>query len=191
MFKKIALGVIAFLVLLVGGFCVVVVMQPDTVEIERATTIKATPDRVFLLLNDFREWNRWSPWMDLDPDAKGSISNPSHGKGAKLTWDGNAEVGKGTMTIVDAQPGKLVALEQVFERPMQGTADIRFIIEENSQDTKLRWTMKAPQNFFCKAMCMFMNMDAMLGAQMEKGLASIKELAEKDETPEKKDDESP
>jgi len=34
------------------------------------------------------------------------------------------------------------------------------------------------QNFMCKAMCLFMDMDKMLGAEFEKGLASLKSIVE-------------
>ena len=38
--------------------------------------------------------------------------------------------------------------------------------------------MTGKNNFIAKAMCMFMNMDKMIGGQFEKGLAAMKAVAE-------------
>ena len=40
--------------------------------------------------------------------------------------------------------------------------------------TMVTWSMFGQKNFISKAVCLFMDMDKMLGGEMEKGLASVK-----------------
>jgi hypothetical protein len=44
--------------------------------------------------------------------------------------------------------------------------------------TTVTWSMEGQNNFTAKAVCLFMNMDQMVGGQFEKGLASMKSVAE-------------
>jgi ABC-type glycerol-3-phosphate transport system substrate-binding protein len=53
MIKKIILGVLALLVLVVVGFCIAAAMQPNEVKVTRSTVIAAPPEKVFEQVNDF------------------------------------------------------------------------------------------------------------------------------------------
>ena len=44
--------------------------------------------------------------------------------------------------------------------------------------TKVTWAMDGPTNFMSKFMCIFVSMDKMVGGDFEKGLASLKRIAE-------------
>src|SRR6195256_6629305 len=83
--------------------------KPDTFSVQRATTVKAPPEKVFSLINDFHQWGTWSPWENKDPAMKRSYSGAESGRGAVYGWGGNKKVGSGRMGIVDAsQPSKNV-----------------------------------------------------------------------------------
>jgi hypothetical protein len=172
----IALGV---LLVVVVGFLGVVALQPRTFSIERSTNIAAQPSVVFAELDDFEAWNAWSPWAKLDPNAKTTMSDPSSGKGARFTWSGNDQVGEGSLTMLESNPPQLVEVEQEFVRPMAGKARMAFILVPRDGGTQLTWKMHGKNDFIGRAICMFMNMDALVGKNFEKGLAAIKSLAEK------------
>jgi hypothetical protein len=178
MAKKILIGVALFVVLFAIGFCVVVSLQPSTFSVERSASVAAPPAAVFALVNDFRGWDAWSPWSKLDPHAKTAMSDPSAGKGATFSWDGNEKIGAGSITIVESKPDDLVEVEQVFVRPFAGKATMAFTFTPVDDGTKVIWKMDGVNDFFGKAMCMFMDMDALLGKDFEYGLASLKKSAE-------------
>ncbi len=69
--------------------------KPNNFSIERATTIKAPPERIFPLINDFHQWGTWSPWENKDPAMKRTFDGAASGKGAVYAWDGNKNVGSG------------------------------------------------------------------------------------------------
>ena len=174
MVKKILLVVVLLIVALV----VFVAMQPNTYSVERSTMISAPPDRVFAQVNDFAAWKAWSPFEKLDPNAKMTISSPSSGKGATCEWSGNAEVGEGKMTILESRPPELVEIEQVFVKPVPGTARMSFTLAPDTAGTRITWRLYGENTFGGKLMCLVMNMDSVIGPHFEQGLASIKRIAE-------------
>jgi polyketide cyclase/dehydrase/lipid transport protein len=178
MAKKILI-VLAVLGVLLGVAAMVVSMQPDTFSVQRSVTVAAPPAAVFNQVNDFQAWDGWSPWKELDPDAKKTVSTPSTGKGATFNWSGNDKVGEGSLTILESRPGELVDIEQVFVRPLAGKARMVFTFAPEGGGTKVTWTMDGTNNFIGKAMCMVVDMDAMLGKDFDRGLASMKSVAEK------------
>ena len=74
---------------------IVVAMQPEACGTSRSAAIAAPPSVVFAQVNDFRNWQAWSPWAKLDPDAKIAYDGNSSGTGAVYTWSGNKKIGEG------------------------------------------------------------------------------------------------
>jgi uncharacterized protein YndB with AHSA1/START domain len=179
MVKKIVIGGVLVCVVVVAGFCVVVGLQPNTFSVERSATIAAPPERVFVQVNDLAAWDAWSPWSKLDPNAKTTLSTPSAGKGATFAWVGNQEVGEGSLTILESKPDELVDVEQEFVKPLPGKARMVFTLVPQEGGTGVNWKMSGNHGFLEKAVCLFMDMDAMLGKDFERGLANMKEVVEK------------
>jgi uncharacterized protein YndB with AHSA1/START domain len=179
MISKILIGVGTFLALALAIFAVVVALQPSDYLLERSTTIDAPAEKVFAQVNDFKAWDKWTPWKKEDPNPKETkMSNPSFGKGASFYWNGNDKIGEGTMTIVESKPHERVDLEQEFKRPMVDKCLMSFILEPDGGKTKLTWKMFGENNFTEKAVCLFMDLEKMLGPKFEQGLAAIKDAAE-------------
>ncbi len=172
------LFVLAILGVVLGVAVLVVSQQPDTFSVQRSVIVAAPPSRVFAQVNDLQAWDAWSPWKELDPNARTTISTPSAGKGATSTWAGNDKIGEGNLTILDSRPYELVDIEQVFIRPLAGKARMVFTFTPEGDGTQVTWKMDGTNNFVGKAMCMIVDMDTMLGKDFERGLASMKSIAE-------------
>ena len=95
-----------------------------TLHVQRTATIAAPPERIYSLLDDFHEWERWSPWEELDANMAHTYSGPDHGVGAVHAWTGNKKAGEGRMEIVDADPP---------HRPETACREIGQLIAEASQ----------------------------------------------------------
>ncbi len=178
MLKKIILGVVVMLVVLIAVCLVLVMMQPAHYQIERSTTINAPAATVFPLVNDFHKWDSWSPWAKLDPAMKTTFEGPPAGAGAMYSWTGNSEVGEGKMTITESRPNDLVKIKLEFIKPFAATNATEFTLTPSGNSTNVKWTMAGDNNFIGKAFSLFMNMDKMIGADFEKGLAQMKTVAE-------------
>jgi accessory colonization factor AcfC len=174
MLKKIFIVLAAIIV----AFLVVVAMQPSEFHITRSDTMAAPAAAVFEQVNDFHKWDAWSPWAKLDPEVKNTFEGPPARQGAVFAWVGNNQVGEGRMTITESRTNELVRFNLEFFKPMAGTSTSEFTFKSEGNQTTVTWSMDGKNNFIAKAMCLFMNMDKMVGGQFEKGLASIKAIVE-------------
>lgn len=170
---------LTLIVVALGVVMVLATRQPDSFAVQRSATIKATPEKLFGMVQDFHEWAKWSPWEALDPEMKRSFEGPATGVGSRYGWEGNSEVGKGSMEIVDATAPSRIGIKLDFIEPFESKADVLFAFTPEGDSTKVTWSMAGSNNFMSKIMCVFMNMDTMIGGDYEKGLANLKTLAEK------------
>ncbi|CAM2847972.1 SRPBCC family protein [Rariglobus hedericola] len=163
---------------LVTVFIVVVAMQPAEFRVARTTVIAASPATVFAKVNDLRTWQEFSPWAKIDPNAKATFAGPQTGTGSSFTWVGNSEVGEGTMTIVESRPHELIRFKLEFVKPFEGTNDAEFTFKPVDAQTEVTWSMSGKNNFFFKAVGLFIDCEKMIGPQFEEGLANLKALSE-------------
>ena len=114
---------------LVAAFLIYAATRPDTFRVQRTTTIKAPPEKIFPLINDFQRWGAWSPYEKKDPTMKRTLSGAATGKGAVYEWDGNKDVGKGRMEITESAPPSQVTLQLDFIRPFAAHNIVDFTLE--------------------------------------------------------------
>jgi len=174
MLKKVLLGLVAIFAV----FGAVVALQPSEFRIARTAIVAAPAPDVFAQVNDFHNWEAWSPWAKLDPAAKATFEGPAEGQGAVFVWSGNDKIGEGRMTLTESRPAELVRIKVDFVKPFAGTSNSEFAFKPAGNQTAVTWSTSGQHNFISKAMCMFMSMDKMLGGDMEKGLAQMKSVAE-------------
>jgi hypothetical protein len=175
MFQIIAIVVVALL----AAILLLAATKPDTFRVQRTTSIKAPPDRIFVLINDFHSWGSWSPWEKLDPALKRTCSGAASGKGAVYEWEGNNKVGKGRMEIADAAPSSQVKIKLDFLKPFEAHNTAEFTLESQGDATKVTWAMYGPAPYMTKLMGVFFSMDSMVGKDFETGLANLKAAAKK------------
>lgn len=178
MIKRILLGIVIVVVVLVAVFAVVVALQPSHYQVERSATIAAAPATVFAQVNDFHKWQAWSPWAKIDPAMKESFGGAPAGTGAIYNWAGNKDVGEGRMTIVDSHASDLVKIKLEFLKPFAATNETIFTFTPQGNQTAVKWSLSGEKNFIAKAFTLFSSMDKMIGPDFEKGLAQMKAVAE-------------
>jgi hypothetical protein len=82
-----ALKIILVTLLIVLTVLIVVgVFLPSNIHVERSTVIEAPQATVFTLVNGFALFNRWSPWFEMDPEARYTYEGPAFGPGARMSW---------------------------------------------------------------------------------------------------------
>ena len=171
---------LAAIAAIVVVFQVVVAMQPSDFKVERSATMRAPAPAAFAQVNDFQNWRAWSPWEKVDPALKRQYEGPKAGAGAVYAWQGNKDVGEGRMTITESKPAELVRIKLEFFKPFAATNNAEFSFKPAGADsTAVTWTMTGQNNFLSKAICMFVNMDKMVGGMFEQGLAQMKAVVEK------------
>ncbi len=174
MIKKIAIAV----VLVLGALLVYAATKPDTFRVERAASIKAPPEKIFAVLNDFLRWEAWSPWEKKDPAMKRTFSAVTSGKDAVYAWEGNRDVGQGRMEIAESVAPSKVAIKLDFVKPFETHNIVEFTLEPKGDSTKVTWAMNGPMPYISKLITVFVNMDSIVGKDFETGLANLKAVTE-------------
>jgi carbon monoxide dehydrogenase subunit G len=173
-FKTIAIIV----VVAIAGVLIVAATRPDTFNVQRSVQIKAPPQKIHPLINDFQQWRTWSPYENKDPAMRRSFGAVTAGPGATYAWEGNKEVGQGSMEIAASTPPSLVTIKLHFLEPFEAHNQVDFRIEPQGETTRVTWDMNGPAPYITKLMGIFVDMDTMIGTDFEAGLANLKALAE-------------
>ena len=168
-----ALGIVAILLF------VIIAGQPDEFTVMRPVKISAPPEKVFPHVNELKKWDAWSPWAKIDPNCKMTYVGPPAGVDASYGWAGNNKVGEGKLTIIESAPSSLIGLRLEFLKPFKATNTAEFKFTPEGGQTLVTWSMTGKNNFFFKVFGLFMDCDTMVGKDFEKGLASLKGIAEK------------
>lgn len=171
--------ILGLIVIAILAILAIAATKPATFSIRRTTDVAAVPEAIFPLINDFRNWRDWSPWEALDPDLKRKMSGAESGRGAVYEWEGNKKVGSGRMEITEVTAPTKVVIKLDFLKPFEAHNLARFTMEPQNGKTRLNWEMTGPSPFMSKVMQVFMNFDKMVGTDFEKGLASLKAIAER------------
>ncbi len=171
------------IVLLAAGGVVAAVLgyaatRPSTFRVERSVTIQAPPGAIIPLIEDFREWPRWSPWEKLDPEMQRTYSGSERGVGAVYEWNGDKKAGQGRLEIVSVIPERRITIALSFLRPFEAHNTTEFELKQTGDSTHVTWAMHGPANYMTKVMTVFVSMDRLIGGDYEKGLANLKAEAE-------------
>ena len=154
-----------------GGF-----LLPRQVHVERSAVVDARPATVHVLLNGFRIYNTWSPWFELDPQAKYTVSGPDAGVGAKLAWASDKkDVGSGSQVIVESRAPELVKTALDFGG--MGTATSEFRLTPEGEGTRIVWGLDSDMGAGPIGRWSGLLMDRMVGKDFEKGLAALQKVA--------------
>lgn len=171
--------ILIVVVVLIAALLVMAAMKPDTFRVQRTTSIKARPEKVFPLINDFHNWGSWSPWEKLDPAMIRTHSGPPGGKGAVYEWVGNKKVGSGRMEITESIPSSRITTKLDFLKPFEAHNIAEYTLEPQGDSTDVSWVMHGPSPFISKLMQVFVSMDSLVGKDFETGLANLKAISER------------
>ena len=152
--------------------------RPDTFRVERSLSIKAPAAGIFPLVNDLHRHVEWSPWEKKDPAMQRVHSGAPAGTGAVYEWDGNNEIGKGRMEIIESVEPHKVVLSMHFLAPFEAHNTAEIVLEPEGEATTVTWAMHGPQPFMGKVMSLVFDMDDMIGGEFAAGLANLKALTE-------------
>lgn len=147
-------------------------------KVERTLVIKTDKATVINKLKSLKEFQLWSPWAELDPGQKNTFEGTDGEVGSKQHWEGNEDVGKGTMTITNINESR-VDYDLKFIEPFESDSKSYYIAEETDGGVKVTWGMTGANPYPMNVMTAMMDMDGMIGKDFEKGLNKLKSQLEK------------
>jgi hypothetical protein len=140
----------------------------------RRTLVRARPEALFPLLNDFRNWPRWTEWS-RHGEGSYEYSGALEGVGAEQRWrNGDFE---GEMRITQSHPDKRLAYELEMAKGryhLEGA----FELEPIGTFTRVTWVCSwvGDPNPYARYLDMVFKL--WIGRDFTKGLANLRELVE-------------
>lgn len=152
-------------------------LLPRQVHVERSVTIAAPRATVFSQVSGFKNFNKWSPWFAMDPNAKYTYTGPEFGVGARMSWVGDPKkVGSGSQEILETRPLEMV--KSALDFGPQGKAIAQFTLAPEGTGTRVTWGFDTDLGMNPVSRYFGLMFDRMIGPDYEKGLAGLKKLAE-------------
>lgn len=146
----------------------------------RSIIINRPKAEIFDYVKYLRNQNDYSKWALMDPDMQKSFTGTDAIPGFISAWEGNKKVGKGEQEIKAIREGEKIDYELRFEKPMRSVAQSYMATESVRTDkTKVTWAVGGKMKYPFNLMGLFMNMDKMMGTDLDIGLNNLKALKEK------------
>jgi hypothetical protein len=152
--------------------------RPDQFSVARSLRINAPADRVFGLIVNMFNAQRWNAFMKKDPAVKLSFSGPESGPGATCDFAGNNAVGAGRIAITSVAVPTEVVMKLDMLKPMKTSNTVVFTLAPEADGTQVTWAMHGEQPYLGKLMGVLFNMDKLVGGGFDQGLVELKALAE-------------
>lgn len=172
-----------FLILIVAILAIVLIVAAfanKEYKVVREVTINAPKAEVFNYVKYLKNQNNYSKWATMDPNMKKDYTGTDGTVGFVSAWDSdNKDVGRGEQEIIAIDPGSQIDYELRFYEPFEQT-DFAYMSTEaiGNQATLVKWGFYGEMKYPMNLMLLFMDMDEMLGPDLEQGLNSLKGILE-------------
>lgn len=171
------------LIILILGISLVLIsayFMPKEYAVQREVTINKPVDTVFNYVKFLKNQNEFSYWASIDPKMKTNYKGTDGTVGSVASWESKVkEVGVGEQEITKITQGKRIDFALRFKEPMQDTAEGFMSTEKIAQNqTKVKWAINGIIPYPMNIMLPMMNLDSMLGNDLQKGLDNLKEKME-------------
>lgn len=143
-------------------------------DVQKNITINAPLATVRELVEDFNNWNFWSPWTVLEPECTVTVTGTPKEVGHSMSWDGEV-IGAGQNTLASFSDNQ-INYDLEFLKPFKSKAKVSFTFEELGEKTQVTWTMDSSMPFFLFFMIKMMK--NMIGMDYDRGLKMLKTVAE-------------
>lgn len=149
--------------------------------VEREITISKPKQEVFDYIRYLKNQDQYSVWNKLDPAMKKTYTGTDGTVGFKYAWDSEKkEAGKGEQTISNITEGERIDMKLHFIEPFEASDNAYMVTESISEtQTRVKWGFNGRMNYPMNLMLVLMNMDEMLGKDLQSSLDTLKVILEK------------
>ena len=171
----IALGGIIVLLLIIGLF-----VKKDY-SVAKEIIVNKSKSVVFEYLKFLKNQNKFSVWTSTDPNMKTEYRGIDGTEGFVSAWESeNKNVGKGEQEILKIVNGERIDYEIRFIKPFASTSWANMIVASaNENQTRVHWEFTGKMKYSTNLTLLFMNMEKMVGNDLEKGLQNLKTIMDK------------
>ena len=178
--KKVLLYLGLGVITIVGLALIIAMFVRKEYAVERSVGIARSKQEVFEYARYLKNQDQFSVWAKIDPGMKKEYRGTDGTVGFVSGWASeNKKAGRGEQEIVRIADGEQIDYVIRFYEPMQATDNAYLSFNSvNDSTTDVKWGFYGKMKYPMNLMLLFMDMDAMLGKDLEGGLANLKMILE-------------
>jgi uncharacterized membrane protein len=171
------LGIIAAIIIVV---LLLAFIAPREYAVQRSIIINKPRQQIFNYIRLLRNMDYYSKWVMTDPNKRMTYTGTDGTEGFVAAWNSDIkQAGKGEQTIEKIVEGERIDIRVVFIKPFAGVADTYIATQSVTDDTTtVKWAFASKMPFPMNAMLLFINMEKMLGTDMDISLNNLKQILE-------------
>jgi hypothetical protein len=178
---KILVGIILVLAGIIILLLIIGLFLRKDYSVGKEVVINKSKITVFDYLKLLKNQNKFSVWGSMDPNMKTDFRGTDGTEGFVSAWDSDVKnVGKGEQEILKIIDGERIDYEIRFLKPFKSTSWAYITttaVAENQ--TRVHWEFNGKMKYPTNLMLLFMNMEKMVGGDLDKGLQNLKSILEK------------
>lgn len=173
--KKILIGI----AILIGLVLLIAAFTKKSYTIQREVVVARSPLDVYDYIRINKNQVDYNAWYKMDPATRIEVRGTDGEVGSVWAWDSEI-TGKGEQKIMALTPGKRIEYEITFIKPFEGKAASSVTFKQlDSTQTNIVNTFSSSTPYPLNIMLLFMDMDKMIGTEIQNGLNNIKANLEK------------
>ncbi len=174
--KLFLLGIVCLIVLML----IIAAFMKKDMNVTKEVIINKSKQEVFAYVKLLKNQDNYSKWGSMDPNMKKTYTGTDGTVGFISAWEGNNDVGAGEQEILKIDEGNRIDFALRFIKPFKSNADAFMTFEDaGNNQTKVKWGFKSKMPYPMNVMCLFMNMEEMVGKDFQTGLDNLKKVLEK------------
>ena len=152
--------------------------QDGKFDVAATKDLKVPQQLAFQTADDFQTWDKWGPWMKLDPDVAMTYGDTLQGVGANYSWSSeHPGVGDGSMKTIAITDNESIDQKITFNSPMgDSESDVYWRFEPGPDNTtRVTWGMKGEMGLMEKVFMAFQSepFEESIKSMYEEGLANM------------------
>ncbi len=135
--------ILLLLLIVVIGSAIYIATLESEYNIKQSRIIKAPAEVIFDNINDYKNWQYWGPWLELDSTIVASYPEVTSGVGASYTWTGKD--GIGSIKTISIIPNKEII--QQIDFGTGSTPEVYWEIKNTDTGNEVTWGMRGNSSF--------------------------------------------
>jgi hypothetical protein len=148
------------------------------IQIVKTVTIKGSKQEVFDMVRYLKNFPKWSPFLEQDPQQKYEVKGNDGNPGAQYHWDGNKGKDLGYQEIVKVDTFSYVGMKCDIQKPFEAKPTFEYHFKETANGIEVTQDFKVQSPAIAAFFMWLGGAKAEMAKTNERGLALMKAAVE-------------
>jgi hypothetical protein len=176
--KKMIITVIAIILVAFIAFGLYKANGLTTIQIVKSVTIKSSKNEVFDLVRYFKNFPKWSPFLEQDPTQKYEVKGEDGNSGAQYHWEGNKGKDLGFQEIVKIDTFSYVGMKCYIQKPFVAKPTFEYYFTETANGIEVKQVFKLQSGLIDAFFMWLFGAKSEMEKTNQRGLELMKKVAE-------------